>query len=95
MFTKHELVTIYEALTELGPSTQAQFKDGVKLKVGDLSDKVLRLINESESTISEEQAEEILALDPINLRPSQYEIEELGKARKILESRINKRKGVR
>ncbi|MFF2413468.1 hypothetical protein [Bacillus safensis] len=87
MFTKYELVTIYEALTELSPSTQAQFKDGVKLKVGDLSDKVLRLINESESTISEEQAEEILALDPVNLPPSQYEIKELGKARKILESR--------
>ncbi len=48
MFTKHELVTIYEALTELHPSTQAQFKDGVKLKVADLSDKVLRLINEKE-----------------------------------------------
>lgn len=49
MFTKHELVTIYEALFELSPSTQAQFKDGVKLKVADLSDKVLRLINEKES----------------------------------------------
>ncbi|UNY40700.1 hypothetical protein KLEB271_gp33 [Bacillus phage vB_BauS_KLEB27-1] len=49
MFTKHELVTIYEALAELHPSTQAQFKDGVKLKVADLSDKVLRLINEKES----------------------------------------------
>lgn len=48
MFTKHELVTIYEALAELHPSTQAQFKDGVKLKVADLSDKVLRLINEKE-----------------------------------------------
>ncbi|ATP95454.1 hypothetical protein CSE15_16540 [Bacillus altitudinis] len=87
MFTKHELVVIYEALDELHPSSHAQFKDGVKLKVADLSDKVLRLINESESTISEEQAEEILALDPVNLPPSQYEIAELDKARKILESR--------
>ncbi|MBQ4817608.1 hypothetical protein IHP72_15240 [Bacillus pumilus] len=49
MFTKYELVAIYEALAELHPSTQTQFKDGVKLKVSDLSDKVLRLINEKES----------------------------------------------
>lgn len=49
MFTNHELVVIYEALDELHPSTQAQFKDGVKLKVADLSAKVLRLINGKES----------------------------------------------
>ncbi|MCM3140474.1 hypothetical protein M3573_19535 [Bacillus safensis] len=95
MFTNHELVTIYEALAELHPNTRAQFKDDVEVSVSDLSAKVLLLINERESTISEEQAEEILALDPVNLRPTQYEIEELGKARKILESRINTRKGVR
>ncbi|MCY7451841.1 hypothetical protein MCZ47_16495 [Bacillus altitudinis] len=87
MFTKYELVTIYEALAELHPTTRAQFKDGVEVAVSDLSDKVLRLINESDSSISEEQADEILALDPITLPPSQYEINELDKARKILESR--------
>ncbi|MGM0815362.1 MAG: hypothetical protein ACQEUO_07540 [Bacillota bacterium] len=87
MFTEYELVTIYEALDELHPTTRAQFKDGVEVAVSDLSAKVLRLINESDSSISEEQAEEILALDPVNLPPSQYEIDELDKARKILESR--------
>ncbi|MEH7650697.1 hypothetical protein [Bacillus safensis] len=95
MFTKHELVTICEALDELHPGTRAQFEGGIEVRISELKCKVVRLINESESTISEDQAMKILALDPVNLRPSQYEIEELGKARKILESRINKRKGVR
>ncbi|MCP1528543.1 hypothetical protein J2Y71_001165 [Bacillus pumilus] len=48
MFTKHELVTIYEALDELHPGTRAQFKDGVEVYVPELSAKVLRLINEKE-----------------------------------------------
>lgn len=49
MFTKYELVTIYEALAELHPTTRAQFKDDVEVAVSDLSAKVLRLINEKES----------------------------------------------
>ncbi|MED1527847.1 hypothetical protein [Bacillus pumilus] len=87
MFTKHELVTIYEALDELHPGERAQFEGGIEVCVSDLSAKVLRLINESGSTISEEQAMMILALDPVNVPPSQYEMAELEKAQKILESR--------
>ncbi|QAR52094.1 hypothetical protein BAE_04470 [Bacillus aerophilus] len=87
MFTKYELVTIYEALNTLHPNTELCFGAFEKVAVSDLQNKVVRLINESESTISEEQAEEIIALDPVNLPPSPYEIAELDKARKILESR--------
>ncbi len=49
MFTKHELVTIYEALDELHPGTIAQFKDGAEVPVSELSAKLLLLINEEES----------------------------------------------
>lgn len=49
MFTKHELVTIYEALDEIHPNTRAQFRDGAEVSVSELSAKVLRLINEKES----------------------------------------------
>ncbi|MED4579100.1 hypothetical protein P9480_10090 [Bacillus atrophaeus] len=46
MFTKYELATIYEALDDLHPGTRAQFEGGVEVAVSDLSEKVLRLINE-------------------------------------------------
>ncbi|ASB64743.1 hypothetical protein S101413_01296 [Bacillus velezensis] len=46
MFTKYELATIYEALNDLHPGTRVQFEGGVEVAVSDLSEKVLRLINE-------------------------------------------------
>ncbi|UMQ50203.1 hypothetical protein [Bacillus velezensis] len=48
MFTKYELATIYEALDDLHPGTRAQFEGGVEVAVSDLSEKVLRLINEGD-----------------------------------------------